>query len=294
MKSMALAPRSAGRWGTPLGSRYPAQRERRERDGRRSQRVVSRRRVRRAARDGRGGFRAHVERNGVDLARSRRWTVDGALSGMVLLAFRGERAWIGGFGVVPEHRGRKGSRSAISTRRLRSRATRARRASSSRCSCATRPRSGSTSARVSAGSTSSSCGRASRCARRRGRRRAGAARVRRGGDRGARAHARVVLAARAGERRRGRAVRGGVRRRAGVADAFAFVRAAASARALVDARAHDPAAAAALLAALDARFPADALALVNEPARGALHDAFTAHGGWRELTRQHRMRLALR
>nr|MDP9106671.1 GNAT family N-acetyltransferase [Candidatus Eremiobacteraeota bacterium] len=58
-------------------------------------------------------FRAHVERNAVDLARSRRWTVDGALSGVVLLAFRGERAWIGGFGVVPEFRGRGLARSYL-------------------------------------------------------------------------------------------------------------------------------------------------------------------------------------
>ncbi|MEA2664706.1 MAG: hypothetical protein QOI11_1650, partial [Candidatus Eremiobacteraeota bacterium] len=51
-------------------------------------------------------FAEHVGRNGIDLARSPRWLVDGALGGMALLAFRGARAWAGAFGVVPELRGR--------------------------------------------------------------------------------------------------------------------------------------------------------------------------------------------
>ena len=49
-------------------------------------------------------FADHVARNDIDLARSPRWTVDGALVAFALLAFRGDRAWIGGFGVVPGSR----------------------------------------------------------------------------------------------------------------------------------------------------------------------------------------------
>jgi len=51
-------------------------------------------------------FADHVRRNDVDLARSPRWTVGGELSGAALLGFRGDRAWVGGFGVVPAYRGR--------------------------------------------------------------------------------------------------------------------------------------------------------------------------------------------
>jgi len=76
-------------------------------------------------------------------------------------------------------------------------------------------------------------------------------------------------------------------------DAYAFTR-RGERMTVLDARAHDAASAAALLAALDARLGAHELALVNESSRGALHDAFTAHGEWREYARQHRMRLALR
>jgi ribosomal protein S18 acetylase RimI-like enzyme len=50
-------------------------------------------------------FADHVARNDIDLARSPRWTVDSALVAFALLAFRGDRAWIGGFGVVPGSRG---------------------------------------------------------------------------------------------------------------------------------------------------------------------------------------------
>lgn len=42
----------------------------------------------------------------VDLARSRVAIVDGAPAGIVLLAARGRRGWIGGMGVTAEHRGR--------------------------------------------------------------------------------------------------------------------------------------------------------------------------------------------
>jgi len=51
-------------------------------------------------------FAEHVAQNDVELARSPRWSVGGELSGAALLAFRGDRAWVGGFGVVPAFRGR--------------------------------------------------------------------------------------------------------------------------------------------------------------------------------------------
>jgi GNAT superfamily N-acetyltransferase len=50
-------------------------------------------------------FADHVARNDIDLVRSPRWTVDGALAAFALLGFRGDRVWIGGFGVVPAARG---------------------------------------------------------------------------------------------------------------------------------------------------------------------------------------------
>jgi len=50
-------------------------------------------------------FADHVACNDIDLARSPRWTVDGVLVAFALLAFRGDRAWIGGFGVAPGSRG---------------------------------------------------------------------------------------------------------------------------------------------------------------------------------------------
>ncbi|HYW53573.1 MAG TPA: GNAT family N-acetyltransferase [Dongiaceae bacterium] len=238
-------------------------------------------------------FRAHVERNGVDLARSRRWMVDGALSGIVLLAFRGERAWVGGFGVVPEHRGHGLARryldeslaiareSGAATVELEVLVQNARairlyeRAGFGRIDelvvwareplrapaaedAAPELRAYDAAAIAALARTPASCWQ------------------REPESAAAAAPFEAVFAGMPAS-----------------PDAFAFVRRGERA-AIVDARAHDPAAASALLAVLDARFPAHALALVNEPARGALHDAFTAHAGWRELARQHRMRLALR
>lgn len=50
-------------------------------------------------------FADHVARNDIDLDVSPRWTVEGELSAFALLAFREDRAWIGGFGVAPRFRG---------------------------------------------------------------------------------------------------------------------------------------------------------------------------------------------
>lgn len=49
----------------------------------------------------------HLRRSGVELDRSLVGRIDGELFGLSLAAIRGERAWIGGFGVAVEHR-RKG------------------------------------------------------------------------------------------------------------------------------------------------------------------------------------------
>lgn len=239
------------------------------------------------------GFAAHVERNDVDLARSRRWTIDGALSGIVLLAFRGERAWVGGFGVVPECRGR-----GLAHRYLEETLAIARAAGAASIELEVLVRNAP----------------AIRLYERAGFRRIDdlvvwsreplrapaeedAAPVLRAYD-----SAQIAALARTPAscwQREPASVAAAAPFEAVFAgapespDAFAFVRRGERA-ALLDARAHDPAAASALLAALDARLPSHALALVNEPARGVLHDAFTAHARWRELTRQHRMRLALR
>ena len=238
-------------------------------------------------------FRAHVERNGVDLARSRRWTVDGALSGVMLLALRGKRAWIGGFGVVPEFRGRGLAGTYLAeTIAIASEAGAAsvelevlvhnqaavdlyERAGFERIDelvvwtrTPMRPpaendpapelRAYDAAAVAALARTSASCW------QREPESVAAAA-----------PFETVLVGADASP------------------DALAFVRRGERAS-LVDARAHDAAAASALVAALDARFGAHAIAFANEPAHGALHDALVAHPGWHEFARQHRMRLALR
>lgn len=50
-------------------------------------------------------FADHVARNDVDLERSPRYTVEDTLAAFSLLAFRADRAWVGGFGVAPQFRG---------------------------------------------------------------------------------------------------------------------------------------------------------------------------------------------
>jgi ribosomal protein S18 acetylase RimI-like enzyme len=239
------------------------------------------------------GVRAHVERNGVDLARSRRWTVDSALSGIVLLAFRDERAWIGGFGVVPEFRGRGLARRYLDETLAIARA------------------SGAASVELEVLVHNVQAIRLYE--------HAGFERI-----------DEVVVWTREPLRAPAEDDEAPVLRAYGAAEIAALARTPASCwqrepesvaaaapfetvvvgaaespdaiafvlrgerASVIDARARDAAAAAALLAALDGRIAAYALTLVNEPARGALHDAFTAHGGWCELARQYRMRLALR
>ncbi len=238
-------------------------------------------------------FRSHVERNDVDLARSRRWTVDGALSGVVLLAFRGDRAWIGGFGVVPEFRGRGLARRYLDETLDIARA------------------SGATSVELEVLTHNAPAVRLYE--------RAGFATI----DElvvwtreplhpaddahaepavhayGAAAIAALTRTPASCWQREPQSVAAGAPFEALFVgspespDAYAFVRRGERAS-LLDARAHDAASASALLAALDAQFAAVKVALVNEPARGALHEAFASRARWSEFARQHRMRIALR
>jgi hypothetical protein len=238
-------------------------------------------------------FRRHVEHNNVDLARSPRWTVDGALSGVALLAFRGERAWIGGFGVVPEYRGRGLAQRYLDETLAIARASRA------------------TSVELEVLTHNVPAVRLYE--------RAGFETIdevvvwtreplRPPVDANAepvvRAFAAAAVAALARtaapcwQREPESVAAAGPLEalfvgRSESPDAYAFVRRGERAS-LIDTRAHGAAPARALLAALDAQLAAHDLALVNEPARGALHDAFAAHAVWREFARQLRMRIALR
>jgi len=50
-------------------------------------------------------FAAHVYKNQINLSHSLRMVGAGELISVALLAFRGTRSWVGGFGVAPRHRG---------------------------------------------------------------------------------------------------------------------------------------------------------------------------------------------
>ena len=231
-------------------------------------------------------FALHVARNGVDLARSPRWAVDGALSGIALLALRGERAWIGGFGVVPAFRGR-----GLAQRYLDE-------------TCALARDAGATTIELEVLVRNA----------------AAVALYRRGGfavvdelvvwsrpplgaeplhpaarvlaeDEIARI-ARVPAACWQREPASVAASSPCERVLIGGEDApraYAFVRRDVDRAALLDAGAGDEASAVALLDALDALVPERALQLLNEPARGPLHEALGARSAWTETTRQYRM-----
>jgi len=236
-------------------------------------------------------FRDHVARNDVDLARSPRWAVDGELSGAALLAFRGERAWVGAFGVVPAFRGRglagryldrtvalarAGGATTVELEVLEHNAgairlyerggfqqigelivwTRAPLGDGHATAAADARDAAELEAFVRAPAT---------CWQR---------------------ELRSVLAASPFETF--------VAGAAAAPDAYAFVRRGPDRAALLDAGARDLASARALLGVLDTRVRDQPLMLVNEPPHGPLHDALAAHGGWRELARQRRMRIDLR
>ena len=257
-------------------------------------------------------FAEHVGRHGIDLARSPRWIVDGALGGMALLAFRGERAWIGAFGVVPGLRGRGFARRFVAD------------------ALAVAAESGATSVELevlernpAAIALYERCGfsptgklvvwkRAPFAASEAvladdiigGRTRDGDGARACDGD-----HARdydVAAVARIARRpatcwqREPLSVAAAAPFAAiligpaGAPDGYAFVRHAGGRTAVLDAGARDAQAAAAVLAALDASAPAAEPMLINEPPHGALHDALAAHPAWSELTRQRRMIVRLR
>ncbi len=270
--------------------------EHRRRDRRRSHGVVSRRRVRRRPAMTAEWFRDHVARNDVDLARSPRWTVDGELIG------RGAA---------------RVSRRAGMGRRLRRRAgvSRARaRAALSRRDARARARGGCDDRR--ARSARAQRAGAIRLYERGGFEQIGElvvwtrAPLRRDG------HATAAAAARDVRCRGARGVRAHARRRAGSAscaasppasafetlvagaaaapDAYAFVAAAPSAASAARRGARASRARSSLLGVLDARVRGQPTALENEPPHGPLHDALAAHGGWRELARQRRMRIEVR
>lgn len=238
-------------------------------------------------------FRDHVGRNDIDLARSPRWTIGGELSGAALLAFRGDRAWVGAFGVVPAFRGRGlGGRyldeslaiaraagvSSIELEVLEHNAGAIRLYERggfaqvgelivwSRAPLAgwRRPRGDAPAEARDAGSIAAVAGPAT-CWQREP---AGVA--------GAGSSSAVVIDGGAG------------------AGAYAFVRDDGERATVLDAGAHDAANARALLAQLDACWPARTLIFVNEPPHGPLHDALVAGKHWREFARQRRMLAALR
>src|SRR5690242_13654265 len=59
-------------------------------------------------------FALHIRTNDIDLQASPVFLNDGAVVAATLVALRGERSWIGGFGVSPELRGQGFGRKLIS------------------------------------------------------------------------------------------------------------------------------------------------------------------------------------
>lgn len=258
-------------------------------------------------------FAAHVARNDVDLARSPRWTVRGALAGAALLAFREERAWVGGFGVAAEFRGRGLARRFLAETLAIARAAGATAVeleviAHNAAAIALYERGGfvrigeliawtrdplSPSAPHDAPAVSADAVRAH----------------------GARAYRTAEIAAIARDpatcwQREPRSVAAASPATlllAGSADApsfYAFVRRDDARAVVLDAGtrvfatsdAHAQATtsdAIAIVAELDRRFADVPLVLINEPPRGAFHDALAAAPAWRELARQWRMRAEL-
>ncbi len=258
-------------------------------------------------------FSEHVGRNGIDLARSPRWVVDGALGGMALLGFRGERAWAGAFGVVPALRGRgyaprflgdllalarEGGASMLELEVLQRNAAAVRlyerggfatvgelvvwkRAPLSAVGGDGDP----FAAADGGGQVAWESARAFDPAE--------VARIARDPATCWQREPPGVAAASPVEAVLVRAsdASGTVSASGGsdAAAAYAFVRHTTARTALLDAGARDAASAAALLAALDARLPQAEPVLLNEPPHGPLHAALMAHPAWSELARQRRM-----
>jgi ribosomal protein S18 acetylase RimI-like enzyme len=234
-------------------------------------------------------FRDHVGHNDVDLGRSPRWKVDGALSGAALLAFRDDRAWVGAFGVVPEFRGRgfaqrylaetltvvrdAGARS-VELEVLENNAAAIRlyeRAGFvaidqlgvwSRAPGATAADRAQPDVRIDgAGAIAALARTPPACWQREPRSVAAAS-----------PFETVIVAA------------------GSAAEAYAFVRCDGERVGILDAGAPEPVSAAALLDALAARFAAHTLVLLNEPRHGPLHDALASNESWKEIASQRRLR----
>ncbi|MDB5028232.1 MAG: Acetyltransferase, gnat family protein [Candidatus Eremiobacteraeota bacterium] len=238
-------------------------------------------------------FRDHVARNDIDLARSPRWTVGGELSGAALLAFRGDRAWVGAFGVVPAFRGRGLARRYLEESLAIARAA------------------GATTIELEVLENNPG---AIRLYERGGFARIGdlivwsraplAGWKRPRGDAPAEARDAVSVAAIAGsatcwQREPASVARAGPSSAVVIgggegAGAYAFVRVEGKRATVLDAGAPDAASARALLAQLDARWPSQTLILVNEPPSGPLHEALVTDERWREFARQRKMLAILR
>jgi ribosomal protein S18 acetylase RimI-like enzyme len=238
-------------------------------------------------------FADHVARNDIDLERSPRYTVDGALSACALLGFRGDRAWVGGFGVLPASRGHgMGGVCVADMVRIAREA-------------------GATTLELEVPE-----------------RNLGAIRLyERGGfetfdelvmwrrapsgdddpvvgDDGPRDAAAVAAIARDPAtcwQREPRSVAAAApfdTVRIGVTApplAYAFVRiGGAGGDVVLDAGLRAAGASLGLLLLLDMRFPAHTLTLLNEPAHGLLHEALSESSSWNAVMRQRRMRTALR
>jgi ribosomal protein S18 acetylase RimI-like enzyme len=236
-------------------------------------------------------FAGHIACNDVDIARSARWIEDGELSGIALLALRGERAWIGGFGVVPALRGRglaarylaetldlardAGARTvelevlaqnaaAIAVYRKGGFETIGELAVWSRDPLAPAAPRAVAPRSFSVGEVASVARVPSTCWQREPRSVA------------AWSPAELVLAGPAAE-----------------PAAYAFVGRTGARATVLDAGARDAAAAEVLLVELDRAVPDQRLMLPNEPPEGPLHDALFASGRWTQPVRQHRMRAVL-
>jgi ribosomal protein S18 acetylase RimI-like enzyme len=239
-------------------------------------------------------FADHVARNDIDLERSPRYTVNDELSAIALLAFRGDRAWIGGLGVVPAARGhgmggvcvvdvlriaRDAGAATVELEVLENNAAAIRLYEGAGFEqidelIVWRREGLSVPPRGAAGTVSET-------------------------PRDAVAVAALARSPATCWQREPRSVAAAapfVTLSVGHdAAAYAFVRAAETrAISVLDAGARDEAAAGVLFSLLDARFAAHDLTLVNEPARGPLNDALVAEPFWDQVGRQRRMRIALR
>ncbi len=240
-------------------------------------------------------FADHVARNDIDLVRSPRWTVDGTLSAFALLAFRGDRAWIGGFGVAPAFRGEgMGGVCVVDTLRI------AREAGATSVELEVVEHNLAAIALYERGGFEQVGELVAWHREWRSVPGAGAKGTISEAPRDAAAVAAIARRPSTCWQREPRSVAAGapfVTLTVGDEQdpgAYAFVRLGGPrGDALLDAGARDEPAAAALVAALDAQFAARDISLINEPAVGPLDEALSANPFWDPTARQRRMRVHL-